>query len=291
MTAQTTATVGEYRGEEEFAALRARLSPSAPLPAPAGFAALPGVAGKALELADELVVIADRDGVAAAALDRPLTAPEFLAVGERLGRPIPEGADAVQQFVTDRFILNLVTHFGATDDVDRQPFSRSPLLLHSEGSRRTLDGQPRHLLFNCVEPSPAVLGGQTVIARNTDIAGRLSAESREVLGLVRYAGEGGAPILRWDAGRPVFCFRDFGDAPLSWESGQPIAAGTVARAFGDLMRAIYDPAVLTALTWNGHLLLVLDNHRVMHARTAFPPEDAGASRRHLQRLRLLPPSA
>lgn len=280
---------GEYRGDEELAALRARLSSGEPLPAPVGFAAPPHAADSVLELADELAAAADRDGVAAAALDRPLTAQEFLAAGRRLGRPIPEGASAVERFVADRFILNLVTHFDATDDVDVQPFSRSPILLHSEGSRRAVADQPRLLLFNCVEPSPAALGGQTVIVRNEDVAERVPAECREVLELVRYAGDGGAPIVRWDAGRPVFCLRDFGDASLAWQSDEPMAVRTVARAFGELMRALYNPAVLTALTWTEHLLVVLDNRRVMHGRTAIPPGDDGAARRHLQRLRLLPP--
>lgn len=280
---------GSYHGDPGFAALRTALAAPEPLPAPAQFAAQPARAESALDLAGELAAAADRHGVAAAALDRPLTPAEFLAFGERLGRPIPEGTGAVEQFVDERFILNLVTHFGATDDVDRQPFSRSPILLHSEGSRRALTDQPRRLLFNCVEPSPAALGGQTVVVRNEDVVDQLSAEGREVLALTRYAGEGGAPVLRRDEDeRPVLCFRDFGETPLAWESDQPVEAETVAHALDELMRAAYNPETLTGLTWTGHLLVVLDNNRVLHGRTAIPEKDGGAARRHLQRLRLWP---
>lgn len=283
----TPAYTGSYLGAAGFARRRALLSAPQPLPPPEWLTAVPGEAANAVSMAAALAAAADRDGASVLLLDRPLTPEEFLAVGQGLGQAIPEGTGTVQQFVHERFILNLVVEFAATDDTDRQPFSRSPILMHSEGSRRTLAGQPRYLIFNCVEPSPVSCGGQTVVVRNDDVTERVPAGCREVLAQVRYA-EGGAPILRWEQSRPVLCFRDFGDAPLTWETARPLASASVGRAFDALMSAIYHPELLRALTWSSHQLVVLDNRRLLHGRTAIPEHDGGAARRHLQRLRLLP---
>jgi alpha-ketoglutarate-dependent taurine dioxygenase len=281
---------GRYLGGAGLAGRRALLSAAEPLPPPEWLTATAAEAASAGSALAAMVTSADRDGASAVRLDRPLRPAEFLAVGERLGRPIPEGAGAVQRFVRERFILDLVVEFGVTEDVDRQPFSRSPILIHSEGSRRTLPGQPRYLVFNCVSPSQGASGGQTVVVRNDDVLGRLPARCREVLAQVRYAGEGGAPILRWEQSRPVLCFRDFGAAPLDWETDQPLPSATVSHALDALLSAIYDPRLLRGLTWTGHELVLLDNRRLLHGRTAIPGHEGGAARRHLQRLRLLPPA-
>ena len=39
------------------------------------------------------------------------------------------------------------------------------------------------------------------------------------------------------------------------------------------------------------MLVLLDNRHLLHGRTGIPEQDNGAARRHLQRLRLLPPLA
>lgn len=228
------------------------------------------------------------EGAAAVLLDRALTGDEFLDFARAWGRPIEEQDPAVQSFVEQACILNLIARWDATDDVDRQPFSTSPILMHTEGSRRPLAAQPRHLLFQCLDPPEPGEGGHTMLVRMEDVAARLTSQVRSVLQNVRYRGQGMPPILRYEDGLPVFSFRDFGSQPLEWISDTPVASADVEDALATLVDALYDPSIVYGLAWRRHLLVAIDNRRLFHGRTAAIAPRLKGKGRVLQRIRVAP---
>lgn len=89
-------------------------------------------------------------GVVAISLDRPMTNREYLAFGALLGTAQLEHSPAVQPFVEEGVILNLVTCEPATSNPDLQPFAANWLALHSESSSLPIAAQPRFVSLMCL---------------------------------------------------------------------------------------------------------------------------------------------
>jgi alpha-ketoglutarate-dependent taurine dioxygenase len=228
-------------------------------------------------------------GVGGVQLDRALGDGELLDLASRWGAPLAEHAPEVRRFVDQECILNLVPEWDRRADVDRQPFSSSSILLHTEGSRRPVRDQPRYLVFSCRQPPAPDEGGQTVLVRMDEVASALPAAVTEVLGRVRYAGAGMPPLARTEGTQTVFSFRDFGTEPLELVRPPAVGARSVEEAIEALLATLYDPGRLVGLGWTRHLLVVLDNHRVFHGRTALadlPAAPAPRTWRWIRRVRV-----
>ncbi|MFC3346590.1 TauD/TfdA family dioxygenase [Streptomyces echinoruber] len=227
-----------------------------------------------------------RHGLALVHLDQPLANKDFQQLGSLLGTAIPETDGAVQPYVDDGVILNLVADKGQTQDVSLQPFATNALSLHSEGSGRSTADQPRYIVLMCVEPGDAS-AASTVLVPMAAVDAGLSEEERRLLAATRYHSAPGVPtIARFQQGRTVFSFRDFQGSPLRWAcvadgAGEQSVNGALRR----LLAQMYDPGHARAVSWSRGLLVVIDNTWFFHGRTA------GVSRttdrpRHIKRLRI-----
>lgn len=226
-------------------------------------------------------------GFAAVRLDTPLDNDRFRAFGDLLGTPMPERDPAVQPFVEDGVILNLVTRHGHTDDANLAPFARNYLSLHSEGSGRALAGQPHYIVLMCVEPGDDVTAARTVLVPMAGVAERLTDAQLATLAGTRYADNDQAPMIaRRTDGRIVFSFRDFLDQPLHWTHGGDGTPDDVTDALRALLAAMYAPGAAYGVHWAPNLLIVLDNTFSFHGRTA-GATGACATDRHLKRLRVV----
>ncbi|MFF2393285.1 TauD/TfdA family dioxygenase [Nocardia sp. NPDC058114] len=225
-------------------------------------------------------------GVALVALDRPMTTSEFIAFGALLGVAQPERSSAVQPYVDEGVILNLVAGRPATSDPDMQPFAANWLSIHTESSRVPAGDQPRFIALLCVA---AGLSGQasTVLVPMHAVFEALSETDRAILAETRYADSQGSPtFLREERGRPVFSVRDFQGTPLRWEycGSAATTPAAVNSALTKLFAAMYDCDCF-GVTWRPGLLVVFDNAEYFHGRTAGGRAD-DRSPRHLRRLRL-----
>lgn len=236
--------------------------------------------------ADALLDNLRRRGLAVLHMDEPLTDDRFLAFGSLLGSPQPETDPAVQQYVSHGVVLNLVSEYGVTSDVNLQPFAANFLALHSEGSGRPAARQPRFIVLMCCEPGSPTMA-RTVLVPMARVAGRLAAEHRDALARTRYRRNQAGPwICRESAGRPVFSFRDFAADTLEWVHEDGLSPGDVNAAIRALLAAMYAPGLASGVRWAPGMLVVIDNTRFFHGRTAGRAAAAGA-RRHLKRLRIL----
>ncbi|PBC78955.1 alpha-ketoglutarate-dependent taurine dioxygenase [Streptomyces sp. TLI_235] len=271
---------------DEHCRLRRRLlSVDSELPPPAvGF---PAAADGFLEAgADRLLHNLREYGLAVVHLDEPLTHDQFVALGALLGEAIPETDDAVQPYVEDGIVLNLVADAGRTQDVSLQPFATGPLSLHSEGSGRSAADQPRYIVLMCEEPGSGE-SAATVLVPMAAVADRLSAEDAVLLAATRYEGRPGVPtVARREDGRTVYSFRDFQRDPLHWVCDAPEAhPDTVNRAIRRLLAGMYAPRQAYGVPWTRGLLVVIDNTWFFHGRTAGAVGPVGRPR-HLKRLRI-----
>jgi alpha-ketoglutarate-dependent taurine dioxygenase len=250
----------------------------------------PSIGGDARAAAPRELAALTRDqlrahGAAVVRLDRPLDAGEFLALGAALGTAQPERAPAVQPFVEAEVILNLVTTSPATVDADLQPFAANWLSLHTESSGSPVATQPRYIVLMCITPGDDPRCARTVLVPMSEVYRRLSAEDRAVLQAVRYDRGDPPPILRIEAGRPVFSIRDFQEDPLHWvHDGPADDPGTVNAALTRLYTAMYDSPGF-GVRWDRALLVVIDNMVHFHGRTAGVAAPPGSTR-HLKRLRI-----
>lgn len=249
---------------------------SSPGPVPANRAAL----------VDRLTRQLERDGVGRLQLTEPLDDAAFRALGAAFGTPTPETDPSVRDFVTDDVILNLVSAEPATPDPARQPFAAGALTLHSEGSGRPVSGQPRYIILMCCEPGPGK-GAQTVLVPMAAVAESLTPRVRQILAATRYRNAPGVPhVLRHVGGRPVLSFRDFGSDTLEWEcSDDSVTGAEVDDALRSLLTALYAAEHAVGVEWERGTLVVIDNTRHFHGRTAGARFEPG-SRRHLKRLRV-----
>lgn len=200
---------------------------------------------------------------------------------------MPETDAAVLPYVEHGIMLNLTADAGRTSDASLQPFATNFLTLHTEGSTRPADRQPRYIVLMCCEPGYGT-AARTVLVPMAEVRRRLSTRDADLLSRVRYRDAAAMPpLLRDVGGCPVFSFRDFHTQPLEWVlDGEEAEAGEVDPALRRLLTAMYRPAGSRAVEWQRGMLLAVDNHRFFHGRTAGDgrvPETP----RHLKRLRLL----
>ncbi|MCC3769506.1 TauD/TfdA family dioxygenase, partial [Streptomyces sp. UNOC14_S4] len=256
----------------------------APAPAPLRGRATEPEATAAAALAERL----DPYGFAVTDLDRPMDNAEFLTFGRVLGTARPELSPDVRARVEDRVILNLRSGAALTDDPAVQPFAANALTLHSESSGAPVRAQPRHIVLMCVSPGDDGRCAQTVVVPMAGVHAALPAPVRDVLARLRYDRPGEVPtILRQEAGRPVFCVRDFLGAPLAWSYDGP--SGTAPAAVDNALRALYAAMYggeARGLTWTRGRVVVIDNTRHFHGRTRTSGAAAGTVARHLKRLRI-----
>jgi hypothetical protein len=225
-------------------------------------------------------------GLAVVQLDRPLRADDFRRLGARLGTLVPETDSAVQPYVEDGTVLNLLSDAGDTTDPSLQPFATTALALHSEGSGRAARTQPRYIVLMCVEPGDDG-GACTVLVPMRAVEAALSAADDRLLRATRYRDAPGVPpIARGQDGRTVYSFRDFQDIPLRWncaaERADPAA---VNRAIRRLLARMYSSGEVFGVGWTRALLVVIDNTWFFHGRTAGRSLPSGRPR-HLKRLRV-----
>jgi hypothetical protein len=109
-----------------------------------------------------------------------------------------------------------------------------------------------------------------------------------VLRRTRYENGGQPPPLaRTERGQEVFSFRDFHCQVLSWVHDGNANQTEVNDAIRTLLHAMYSDPEACAVRWRRGMLLVIDNRRVFHGRTAGGGV-AKARPRHLLRARLRP---
>jgi len=228
-----------------------------------------------------LTAEAAASGVAAGRLARPLPIDDFIELGRLLGDPYEERAAEVQPFVSKRYVLNLTARSPAAAPTALQPFSQAPLTLHTESSGAPLDRQPRYICLMCQDPGDPDVA-QTVAVPMEQVAAALAGKTRAILRATRYDGPDCPTILRGPDERPIFAFRDFGSDPLDWRAGNA-SSEEVNAALNELTSSLY-AAPVAAVRWERALIVLIDNQRVFHGRTAGRGLGAG---RHLQRLRLL----
>ncbi|HEX7309077.1 TauD/TfdA family dioxygenase [Lentzea sp.] len=236
------------------------------------------------DVADVVRAELRQHGAAVVELADTLSDEDFRAFGAHLGDAMPEIAPAVQPFVTDGVILNLVTRHAHTADTSLQPFAENSLSLHSEGSGRTAGEQPRYIVLMCEDPGADPASAQTVLVSMSVVLQRLSAEDRAVLSRTRYADlPAGETILREHEGREVFAFRDFLHDELKWVNEGDDGDDAVDRALQALLAGMYESGA-SGVLWRRGLLVVIDNTYFFHGRTA--GVSSPAHPRHLKRLRL-----
>ncbi|GAA0636809.1 hypothetical protein GCM10010174_68130 [Kutzneria viridogrisea] len=223
-------------------------------------------------------------GVAAVQLNEPFSDNDFVEFGAGLGTATEETDPAVQPFVTDGVILNLLGKHHHTNDVSLQPFAENSLSLHSEGSGRIAAEQPRYIVLMCCHPGDDPTSSQTVLISMADVAARLSAQQVKVLSRTRYAHlPAGETIVRLGTSQPVFSFRDFLGDRLDWINDEDDDPETVNAAIGALLAAMYAPGA-AGVHWRRGLMVVIDNTRHFHGRTAGLVSVRNP--RHLKRLRI-----
>jgi alpha-ketoglutarate-dependent taurine dioxygenase len=238
--------------------------------------------------ADELFAALAADGLAMVRLDRPLDRERFLAFGRLLGTAMPETDPAVQPYVEESVVLNLVTAYPKTGDPNLQPFAANSLNLHSEGSGRPAAGQPRYIVLMCCEPGVST-AAQTVLVPMSRVAAALSTMDLYVLERLRYRHGMELPTIVYTvAGRPVFSFRDFGSQLLEWTFAGD-AVQSVNPALRALLAAMYGADVASGVRWKTGMLVVIDNTYFFHGRTSGVATTADC-RRHLKRLRIAAPA-
>jgi hypothetical protein len=192
--------------------------------------------------------------------------------------------------VDDQVILNLRADQPETDDhAWGLLFAENYVMLHTELAARPVAAQPRHILLQCLEPSPPDGGGQTVLVAMNRIRRCLTDRQAAILRATRSARPDGAPpFLRWEGGREVFAFKDEaqGEIPWKYEGGDPsVSPNDIDDTIRTLLNALYDPAGVTGLWWERSALGIIDNHRFFHGRT-FAPRPADGPPRHLRRVRV-----
>jgi hypothetical protein len=236
--------------------------------------------------ADALLNELGQRGLAVVQLDEPLANDRFVELGLLLGTAMAETDPAVQPYVENDVILNLVSEHDQTHDVSLQPFATNALTLHSESSGRPAVEQPGFIVLLCYEPG-AASAAQTVLIPMAAVARGLTPMQRELLACTRYRrNQHGPCICREIEGRPVFSFRDFESQTLEWTYAGDCPSVDVNGAIRALLTAMYEPSVASGVHWARGKLVVIDNTFFFHGRTAGRATTATRTR-HLKRLRIL----
>ncbi|MFE7171591.1 TauD/TfdA family dioxygenase [Streptomyces sp. NPDC057616] len=208
-------------------------------------------------------------------------------IGQYLGRPVPQTADG-------RTLCHIPDTGEVPDDPapPSTPAARAPVPFHT----------PESDLLGLLCLRPARSGGRTllagaaavhnaVLAARPDLAGRLYgdhlfARPGEASGahlvsplVTRLASRhGDRPSMRYDRAR-----LDAGSRPSRTGAADGVRA-TDDELYDLVEAAAASPAVRLELDLRPGDLLLLDNHVVLHARTAYEDHDAPEHGRHLLRL-------
>lgn len=217
-------------------------------------------------------------GIAIVDLDRHLDAADLKMLGERLGTVVDEYDEAVLPFTSAGAVLRLAATRPASD-ASLQPFSLAPITFHTEGSRWR-SKRPKLLLFQCVTAGTPDTGGQTLLRDCEELIEALSPTTTRVLAETSLVSEcTDTPVLSRGVLGWELTFRDPDPEPARWSSTAPHAA--VDAALLDLTAGVYDPKAVLGIHWRPNRIVLLDNQRFLHGRSAL--RDA---RRVLQRVRI-----
>jgi alpha-ketoglutarate-dependent taurine dioxygenase len=232
---------------------------------------------------DEAAMLRERvddAGLALFQLTRPLDVDEFIALARVLGVPERETDRSLMDRVVSGIILDLKPDSTLPVTEHSQPFTPQPLTYHVEGSRRPLGASPTYLLFQCLERPAVDQGGQTIVRSIDDTLAALTEATQTVLANTVLNPElTTATVIYERGGRRTLNFRDPAPAEFRWRS--PYDRAEVVCAFAELLSVIYDRNATVGIPWREGLLVVVDNHRWLHARTS-----GCAGKRHLQRIRV-----
>ncbi len=216
----------------------------------------------------------------------------YLRFCAKLGRAEKEHDPVARPYTDNEVILNLVSETGSTTNPSRQPFSTTGLTLHTESSLRAAGNQPRFIALMCVDPGADPTTARTLLVPMDAVTAGLSVEHQAVLRQMRYRTNTSGPcLMRSGPHGPVFSFRDFGvqeclwSGPLSGPRAAAVDRGN--KAISALLTAMYGANDCYGVTWERGLILIIDNQRFFHGRTA-GRHDPSKPPRHLKRQRLLP---
>ncbi|MGH8931684.1 MAG: TauD/TfdA family dioxygenase [Egibacteraceae bacterium] len=226
--------------------------------------------------------------MAIAELDEPLSDDAFIEFGSRLGHAMPERDPAVLPYVDQDVLLNLFTEHGRTRCVSLQPFATNFLSLHTEGSGRRAEQQPRYIVLMCCDPGDDATAAQTVLVPMAAVERSLPSGDIELLSQTRYRSCVHGPfIVRQLEDRAVFSFRDFMSDTLEWvHAGDEEDPEVVRTAIVRLLGTMYEVTAASGVYWRRGMLVVIDNTFFFHGKTAGPVA-APSRRRHLKRLRIV----
>jgi hypothetical protein len=229
-------------------------------------------------------------GLIVVELDEPLSDSALVEVGWLLGDPRRHPPIPGKQYTDDELILNLISESGHTEGPSQQVFSTTYLTLHTEGSTRPLEWQPRFIALMCCDAGDDASEAATVLVPMAAVGDQLDATTLDVLMQTRYrTNDPAAPIARRVGARCVFSFKDFLDQPLEWvHTGRAADAAHVNQCIRALLRAMLAPATATSIRWQRGVLAVFDNTFFFHGRTA-----GGAARptrpRHMKHMQMIAP--
>jgi alpha-ketoglutarate-dependent taurine dioxygenase len=276
----------ERESDPHVASRRALIEEPNVLPAPDVPVVMARAANVLGPAVDALVASVAEHGLGVLQLDEPLSNSRFCELGTLFGNAMPETDPAVLPQVEGDVVLNLISAHGHTSDVSRQPFGTNALSLHTEGSGRATAEQPRYIILMCCNPGGDATAAQTVLVPMATVHDRLPADVAQLLSRTRYRTTHDVPwLLRQEAGRPVFSFRDFQQQTLEWELDGMADPEAVSDAIRQLLRAIYTRAGVSGVHWRRSAVVVLDNRYFFHGRVAGAVEPLGEPR-HLKRLRI-----
>jgi hypothetical protein len=227
-------------------------------------------------------------GVAVVQLDEPLSTDSFITLGSILGTAMPEMDPAVMPYVEKNVVLNLVTNLGYTSDVSLQPFGLNFLTLHTESSGRPVAEQPRYIVLMCCAPGDNGAAAQTVLVPMAAVERQLTSLEIAILSQTKYRNSVNGPaIVRLEAGRRVFSFRDFLAQTLEVAySGDDLNRDALVATVRRLLASTYAKDAAVGINWTRGLLVIIDNTFFFHGRTMTISPTA-IRRRHLKRLRIL----
>lgn len=263
---------------------RPLLFPSSPLPEPAGFEeARKRPCANSATAAEALTEGIATHGIGFAHVTDPLDIEGFIALGCKFGTPLPESDPSIAPFVHESVVLSLQDDQRSEAD-QLTPFTPRPLTLHTEGSRRPTDQQPRFIILMCVDPGSAGDASQTVLVPIPAILAQLSErEIRTLSGMRETIAPGSPPLIRWTDKGPQLSFRDLGETCYELESAA--SEQTTERALSALVRACYLARPVNGTRWRRGDIVAIDNQRWMHGRTGATVN--GERPRHLQRMRIV----
>jgi alpha-ketoglutarate-dependent taurine dioxygenase len=149
--------------------------------------------------------------------------------------------------------------------------SRAAVPFHNDGAFRP--SPPRYLILYC--QTPGSQGGQTLFARGDEIVSRLDHSTRDLLRrkqfLTTLADSCATRRLLLKHPRDGVLVLFFGNPALTANLCVSAARGDPAsHIVGSLQAILSDPRIICYRHhWKKHDLLVFDNFKVLHARTAY----------------------